>query len=137
MAYNLLEKIVKQQNINNPSQILDTLNIAVLETLKQKNDEESTAKFGMDMSFIRIDKITRQLEFSGAHNSLYIINNNQLIELKADAVSIGTKRQSTLHFTNHTHQLIKNDQLYLFTDGYADQLGGENRKRFYSSRLKT
>lgn len=136
MAYNLLEKIVKQQNINNPSEILDRLNIAVLDILKQHH-EESTAKFGMDMSLIRIDKATKQLAFSGAHNSLYIINNNQLTELKADAVSIGTKRQITSHFTNHTYQLIKKDQLYLFTDGYADQLGGENRKRFYSSQLKT
>ena len=129
MAYNLLEKIVKQQNINNPSEILDRLNIAVLDILKQHH-EESTAKFGMDMSLIRIDKATKQLEFSGAHNSLYIINNNQLTELKADPVSIGTKRQITSHFTSLTYQLIKNDQLYLFTDGYAEQISGRNRKRF-------
>ncbi|MBI2280535.1 MAG: tetratricopeptide repeat protein [Bacteroidetes bacterium] len=136
MAYNLLEKIVKQQNITTPSEILDNLNMAVLDILKQHH-EESTAKFGMDMALVRIDKTTQQLVFSGAHNSLYIINNSQLTELKADTVSIGTKRQITSHFTNHTYQLIKNNQLYLFTDGYADQLGGENRKRFYSTRLKT
>ncbi len=134
MGYNLIEKIVKQQKITQPSKILDVLNVAVLKTLKQENDENS-AKYGMDMSLVKIEKETKKLEYAGAHNSLFIVRDNNLSVIKADKVAIGTKRQMESNFTNHQFQLKNDDVIYLYSDGYADQLGGPKRKRYYSSKL--
>jgi phosphoserine phosphatase RsbU/P len=73
------------------------------------------------------------LEYAGANNSLYHIVEKELIEYKADKLSIG---KSALHteitFTNHSIKIKKNDHIYIFSDGFADQIGGPNKKKFYS-----
>lgn len=71
------------------------------------------------------------MQYAGAHHPLYIIRNEQLIEFKADRKGIGSVSRTGNQFTNHTFDLQKGDSLYLFTDGFVDQIGGNYRKKFY------
>ena len=127
---NGLNKAVKEYDIITPSKVLDSLNEHVSETLKQDTSE---IKDGMDLSFYSLNTKTNELEFSGANNPLYIISKGELEEIKADRQAIGDKGKS---FTNHKIQLKNGDCIYSFTDGYADQFGGEKGKKFMYGKFK-
>jgi serine phosphatase RsbU (regulator of sigma subunit) len=86
----------------------------------------------MDMSLCAINLKRMELQYAGANNSIYLIRKNQLIEIKADKQSIGADVEDSeiKKFTNHILPLEKGDNLYLYTDGYADQFGGPAGKKF-------
>jgi serine phosphatase RsbU (regulator of sigma subunit) len=134
LGYNMLEDVTKMLPVSRPALILDALNQQVITRLSG-DDKEETVKHGMDISLIVIDPATDVLEFAGAHNSLYIVRDNELIELKADKMNIGTYKQNR-SFTNQFIELKKGDMIYLFTDGFPDQIGGPNRKKFYYQPFK-
>src|SRR5690606_21562277 len=87
------------------------------------------SKDGMDISLIRIDLKTAEIEWSGANNPLYYVSNNELKEIKANKQPIGFS-DIVEPFKNHQVPVKKGDSIYLFTDGYADQFGGEKGKKF-------
>jgi serine phosphatase RsbU (regulator of sigma subunit) len=91
----------------------------------------------MDIALCTIDPATMMLEFSGAHNPVYIIRDNELIELESDPFSIGAYVNGEREYTNHSFQLQKNDCLYLFSDGYMDQFGGPKGKKFMRKQFRT
>ena len=88
----------------------------------------------MDISFCSFDMDTLQMKYAGAHNPIYIIRNGELNEMKPDRIAMG--QDFNQQFNQHTYQLEKNDIVYLFTDGYADQKGGEARRKFYYPPFK-
>ena len=133
LGYNMLENAVKDLQTAKPAYILNTLNEEVNNRLAGDELEEDS-KHGMDISLISIDKKTKLLEFAGAHNSIYIVRANELIELKADKMGIGGKQKEG--FTDQQLQLQKGDMIYLFTDGFPDQIGGRNRKKFFYRPFK-
>lgn len=133
LGYNMLENTIKKTADVTPSEILDELNKEILKSFSKRN-ESTSIHHGMDMSVLTIDTTTNQLQFSGAHNPLYIIRQGQLIELKADRMGVGGIHKHP--FTNQQFELIKGDMLYLFTDGFPDQIGGPNRKKFYYKPFK-
>jgi len=136
MGHNLLTEIVKTQMQFTPATILDELNTQIISTLKQTSTKMS-AKYGMDIAIISINKNFQTLEYAGAHIPLLIFRNKECILLKANKRSIGfLKTDKEFSFTNHTVVLDKNDVLYLFSDGYADQLGGQENKKFFSQTLR-
>ncbi|HSH64434.1 MAG TPA: tetratricopeptide repeat protein, partial [Bacteroidia bacterium] len=130
LGYNMLENMAKDLT---PATILDTLNREVNTRLAGQDTSEES-KHGMDISIIAIDRKTNCLEFAGARNSLYVVRENELIELKADKMSIGNRQTNS--FTNQFIDIKKGDMLYLFTDGFPDQIGGPNRKKFYYQPFK-
>ena len=140
-AYDMLEKIGKEKKIVEPAQILDVLNMAIKSELAENDNDAalishntSSEKFGMDMSVISIDRKKMELQFAGARNSMVLIRSDKtLIEIKADRVTIGS---ATDKFTNHTLLLQKDDMIYLFSDGYADQIGGPQRKKYLAGNFK-
>jgi serine phosphatase RsbU (regulator of sigma subunit) len=134
LGYNMLEDVVKTFPASRPAVILDALNQQVITRLSG-DDKEETIKHGMDISLFSIDTTTDGLEFAGTHNSLYIVRNEELIELKSDKINIGASRQNR-YFTNQFIELKKGDMIYLFTDGFPDQIGGPNRKKFYYQPFK-
>ncbi len=91
---------------------------------------------GMDVGFCNIDINKMELNFAGAHRPLYLIRNNVLTEVKGDNLSIGGHSFERKKYTNNIIQLQKEDALYMFSDGYTDQFGGEKGKKFSSRRLK-
>jgi len=78
---------------------------------------------------------TKQVQFSGAYNSMYLIRNNELIEFKADRMPIGIHPKDSNKFTNHEIQLENGDTFYLFSDGYVSQFGGEKDEKFKTKRF--
>jgi serine phosphatase RsbU (regulator of sigma subunit) len=136
VGYNILKHSVNNNNFTTPSLILDALNQGVSETLHHGH-EESQAKDGMDLSFCTIDYKNMELQFAGAFNPLYLIRDEQLIQTKADKFPIGLfLGEEKKKFTNHKIKLVKGDTIYIFSDGYADQFGGPNGKKFMANHFR-
>jgi len=89
----------------------------------------------MDIAFCTINLETKKLQFAGAYNSLYLFRNNALIELKADRMPVGIHPSGTNAFTNHEIDITKGDTIYMFSDGYASQFGGESGQKFMTKNL--
>lgn len=132
-GYNLLDRIVTEKKITQTDTILNELNTAIINTMADENDE-LYVKNGMDISLIKLNKISKQLEFSGAKNNLFIARNGQLNEIKSDKMSIGHIFAGD--FTIKKEQLQSGDILYLYTDGYKDQKGGNKNKSLLATPFK-
>lgn len=159
---NALNRTVKEFGVFDPGKILDKVRELVVETFIRKDSQEvkSEVMDGMDISLISIEfggdtAEDVAIKWAGANNPLWIIrkmkntlhegtissNSNlatsefNLIEIKANKQSIG-KTDTPMPFTTHSVQLNKGDQIFLFTDGYADQFGGEKGKKFKYQQLK-
>ncbi len=136
VAYNLLKQAINEQKLTKPSEILNSLTLNLNSTL-QLSDNNYVVMDSMDISLCFIDKLNLNLQYAGAHNPVYIIRKGELIELKADAHSIGEIFTSDFTgFVNKEIELEINDSIYLFSDGYVDQFGGPNRKKFLSRQFK-
>lgn len=130
-AYNLMERIAKENKNASPNVILDKLNQQVIETLHQKNDQTSV-KHGMDLALLKIKG--NEIEYAGARNPLLIVRpGKELKEIKADKMFIGGALGK---FTNNKVEVEKGSMLYVFTDGYADQKGGPKNEKYFISVLK-
>ncbi|MDB4534422.1 tetratricopeptide repeat protein [Vicingaceae bacterium] len=130
---NALSKAVKEYNIYSPEEILNKVNDIVKDALHNKADE---VRDGMDISLCVWDKSTNKLLFSGAFNSFYYCRNNELNILKADRMPIGKYIHNDKLFSLHEVQLQKGDMIYLYTDGYADQFGGEQGRKFKTKSFR-
>ena len=133
LGFIMLNDIVKTIENASPAEILTEVNTQLMNTLHQ-DGEHSTGKFGMDIALIKYNKLTKELIFAGAHNPLVIINESGINELKSDKVAIGTIK--TTSFNNQTVQVKEGDMIYIYSDGYPDQIGGEKRKKFLSFNMK-
>jgi len=132
----LLKDIVNNmKNTLQANVILNELRDQVILSLRQTGKVDE-ARDGMDISLCILDSDQMTLQFAGAHNPLYHVRNGKLTEVKADMMPIGISSEAAKSFSNHELKLHKDDILYLFSDGYTDQLGGERRKRFMTSRFK-
>ena len=129
VGHNLLKDTLKNTDLVSPALIMDTLNEGVANTLHTHSSEQKT-KDGMDMALCAINYDTLELQFAAAFNPLYLIRNGELTQYKADKFPVGAFIGEKQHFTNNTIQLQKNDILYIFSDGYADQFGGTKGKKF-------
>jgi serine phosphatase RsbU (regulator of sigma subunit) len=132
----LLNEIVNEKNILHPAQILDKLHDGIVSTLNQ--GRENDPKDGMDITLCVIDKKNKELEISTANHSVFIISNNNLQEIEGDIFSIGDEMllHKKSNFTNHTVFLDQETTIYLMSDGYQDQFGGENNTKFMKFNLK-
>jgi tetratricopeptide (TPR) repeat protein/serine phosphatase RsbU (regulator of sigma subunit) len=135
VAHNLLSEAVTGNKISQPSLILDEVNKGLWEKVKQKQEASSTAD-GMDISICRLDRDANELQYAGAFSPLWIASNGVMKEVKADKITIGLKNSETRKFTNNTVQLHKGDTIYLFTDGFADQFGGEKGKKLMTKQFR-
>ncbi len=137
LGFNMLENVVKKNKIIQPSKILDSLNQEVVMRLTQIESIEEM-KHGMDIALISIDTKTNLLEYAGAHNHIYIVREQELIEIRADNRTIGfDNKNNTILYKNKSMELKKGDMIYLFTDGFPDQFGGPQRKKFYYGPFRT
>ncbi len=130
----LLNQIVNIERITSPELILKRLHIKVRQALKQ---DTSTSKDGMDIALCVIDLQNKILEYAGAKNPLVYIQDNMLHEIKADRHSIGGEQlEIERTFIKHTITLHTPTWIYLFSDGFPDQFGGNYRKKFLTKNLK-
>lgn len=132
----LLNQTINNSEINSAAVALDFLNRELKKSLN-KNSNETPLRDGMDVAFCCIDIQGMRLEFAGANNPLYVVRNKELFEFKGDKQPITAAIDSeSKAFTNTLFTLQKGDCIYLFTDGYADQFGGEKEKKFLYKRFK-
>jgi len=132
-AYNHLERIINEAHAVSPQIILDDLNEAVVKTMGTDKDIASV-KHGMEMTLIKLYKETNELEYSGANGYGLIVRQGRVIELKGDTMPIGNL--SDISFSLKKERLVPGDMIYLFSDGYKDQKGGPDNKRFYIRPFK-
>ncbi len=136
IGYNSLNKIVNERQITEAAAILDQLNEEVYKTLHVQSKDRDV-KDGMDLALLVYDSETRELQYAGANNPLYLIRRGELVEYKADRFAIGILSvDSGKKFTNHVLKIEEGDVSYIFSDGYADQFGGPMGKKFKSRQLK-
>lgn len=136
----LLNEIVNSRRVLSPELILQELNEGIRNVLKQ---DQNDSRDGMDIAIITLWKDENSfttLEYAGAMNPLYYVRNEELVEIKADKKPIGgfhTNKNAAPHFTKHTVALGKEPTtIYLCSDGFQDQFGGENGKKFMVKRLR-
>jgi serine phosphatase RsbU (regulator of sigma subunit) len=130
-----LHQIVKENNILQPSLILDGLRERVIVALSQQ-DGQDARKDGMDIALCVLDKSSGILEFAGANNPLYYVKDGEMIEIKGDKMPVGYMPERNGPFTNHKIQLSTGDALYIFSDGFADQFGGPKGKKFKYKQMR-
>lgn len=128
----LLSKTIKEDNLIEPCEILDAVS-EELETFFSKNEKK--VHDGMDISLICLDESSNDIIFSGAHNPLVYIKNGELNSIVGDKQPVGACVYKK-RFTQHVINKDMADSIYLFSDGFADQFGGPNYKKYSKKRLR-
>ncbi len=136
LGISFLEEIVNRRGITESGQILNELRKEIQRALHQKGTCEE-AKDGMDISLCVIDSTKKIIQYSGAYNNLYLIREGELIEYRADRMPIGIFEMPEKDFASQNIPSRPGDLIYMFSDGYADQFGGPNHKKFMYCSLKT
>ncbi|MDY0197885.1 MAG: tetratricopeptide repeat protein [Tenuifilaceae bacterium] len=130
-----LYEIVNKEGVMQPAQILNMLRDFIKQTLSQtgKQDEQ---KDGMDISLCMLDTENMKLEWAGAYNPLLLIRNGEITEYKADKMPVAIHITDHQPFTNHVIDINPDDRFYMYSDGFADQFGGDNGRKYMSKRFK-
>ncbi|MEO6303393.1 MAG: SpoIIE family protein phosphatase [Bacteroidia bacterium] len=128
LGNSFLNELVVENKLFKADEILNRLRDKVIAALFQKGQTQQ--KDGMDMVLCVWNKMDNTLEFAGANNALYLVRDKQLTEYKGDKMPIGSYLEENKKFTSQKITLQTNDKIYLSTDGFADQFGGEKGKKF-------
>ncbi len=129
LGVEFLNEIVNNIGIVQPNKILNNIRGRVIKLMTQTGKVGETSD-GMDIALVSIDLENYTLQYAGAFNPLFIIRNNNLSEIKGDRMPIGFHEKIDKPFINHEIQIKANDSIYLFSDGYKDQFGWRNDKKF-------
>ena len=130
-----LDKAVKEDHLSNPSNILDKMNEYVKTALQQ--DENKELRDGMEVALCKLNTATNELEFAGANLSLLLIRKGEIEDVKANKCTVGSVQEHVTQApTTHKLKLERGDSFYVFSDGFADQMGGKNNKKYKSVNLK-
>lgn len=131
----LLNEVVNVRGIEDPSEVLDYLHAHVASRLNQHDNE---VRDGMDISLCVIDRTNKQLQYAGAKSPLIRICGGELQEIKGDRLAIGglPPKQQQGSYTTHTFSLQEDATYYIFSDGYQDQFGGPEGRKFLYKRFK-
>lgn len=129
-----LNKIINEEGITTPSQILNRLREYIVMSLKQKGIT-GEVKEGMDMALCTINYETNILQYAGAMNPMLLIKNDEMCVIKADNMPVSISMEMA-PFTNNTFQLNQGDSFYIFSDGFPDQFGGPKNRKFMSKNFR-
>ena len=135
LGISFMNEIVQKRKIIQTNQALNELRKQTKQALRQTG-KKGEADDGMDIALCAFDTKTKMLQYSGANNSLYLIQDGELIEIKADRMPIGFYPNEKPSFTNHDIQLKEGDIFYLFSDGFSDQFGGEKGFKYKTANFK-
>ncbi len=137
IGFELFRKITHTEGIQEPANILQELNSDFAEIFGDV--ENVTLRDGMDIALCVIDRQKSVVEFAGAFNPMYLVRDDRIIEIKGDRYSIGLDEHEEGEeqiFHTHRYELTPQDMIYIFTDGYADQFGGPEGKKFKYRRFR-
>ena len=135
LGFELFRNTFAKMKEDNPASFLTALNEEFTRFLS--DEQNYNLRDGMDVSLCIFDMQNKILQFAGAINSLYIIRDNKIKEFKADRFSVSLFKERNLqHFNNTVIELKKNDMIYMFSDGYANQFGGPEGKKYKYRRFR-
>ena len=135
IGHNSLNKVVREYGLTRPSAIVDQLNNEVMKALMQRH--EKAINDGMDLALIAFNKKNFTLEFAGAYNPLYVVRKGEVFVYKGDRFPIGmTTMDEKKNFTNQQVDIRPGDMVYMCSDGYADQFGSADVKKYKSGNVK-
>ena len=130
----LLNEIIIDKGVKDTDKILGEMRSQIIKSLHQ--EEDGGQKDGMDISLCKLNIKKKLVEFSGAHNSLIHISEDELYNYRGDHQPVGLLLGDKKPFTKHEVKLKKNDMLYIYSDGYQDQFGGEKGKKYMGAKFK-
>jgi serine phosphatase RsbU (regulator of sigma subunit) len=130
----LLNEIIIEKEIKDTDKILHEMRAQIIKSLGQ--EQEGGQKDGMDISLCKLNMKNKSVEFSGAHNSLVHVRDEELKTYRGDHQPVGLLLGDKKPFTKHKVKLKKNDMLYIYSDGYQDQFGGEKGKKYMAAKFK-
>ncbi len=140
VASSFLKQSLTEKFVNNTGDVLDYLNKNITATLNQSSKARNRISDGMDLAIIAIDYRHNKLHYAGANNSIYIFrkaeSSTQLFVLKPTKQSIGSGSAVTKNYESQIFDLQAGDTIYMFSDGYPDQFGGEKDKKFNYRRFR-
>ncbi len=139
LGISLLNQIIIEEQQSNTSLILQRLNHKLKKAFAYSMDYQDEDKYhdGMDIALCCIDPDQQKIEFAGAFRPLYLVRNNVLRELKGSRYPIGgLYLESDRSYSNISFDYLAGDKLYLCSDGFADQFGGNSNKKFMTKKFK-
>lgn len=131
----LMEKTINEDNIEIPSEILAVMNKELEKIFSREKNIGTIIRDGMDIGICVIDRKRKKFNYAGAFFPLYLIRDGSLIEIAADKIIIGMN-PDRLPYIDHEIDLIEDDIFYIFSDGYVDQFGGAENKKFMYRRFR-
>jgi serine phosphatase RsbU (regulator of sigma subunit) len=131
----LIEKTINEDNIEVPSKILAVMNKELEKTFSREKNIGTIIRDGMDIGLCVIDRQRKKIQFAGAFFPLYLIRDGSLTEIIADKIIIGMNPENQ-PYTDHEMAILDNDIFYIFSDGYVDQFGGSENKKFMYRRFR-
>jgi len=134
VANSIFKEVFINKKISNPQDALQALDIEL--DLAVNKNQDANFNDGMDVALVRISKTSNLLEFTGAFRPVLIARGNEITELKGSRYPIGFYSGVEKQFENISFQLEKDDCVYLFTDGFIDQFGGEKQKKLNKTNFK-
>ncbi|HEY0031458.1 MAG TPA: SpoIIE family protein phosphatase [Bacteroidia bacterium] len=135
VAISHLNESIIEKNLVHPNDILDNMRKGIISSLNPEGSEEES-KDGVDCVLCAYNFDSMKLEFAAANNPLWLIRNGEITEYKGDKMPVGKHHGNLSPFTLQTVPLQKGDLIYTFTDGYADQFGGEKGKKYKYKQLQ-
>lgn len=132
IGHQLLNRVIVEKKIYSPDKILESMNKVIGEVW---NEKQRHTYDGMEVAICIIDKKVNKISFAGARRPICIIENRELSYIKGDRHPVDGREKVT--YTKHEFDLKPNIQIYLYSDGYQDQFGGKENKRFMSENLKS
>ncbi len=131
-----LNQAILEGQLTNPADILSFVNVGIKRALRQNEEAENASRDGMDATIVSIDKQNMNLQVSGAHNSLVLIRDGELLEFKTTKVAVAGFTPEDQVYDLTEYDLKEGDCLYMTTDGYVDQFGGPKGKKLKSAVYK-
>ena len=135
LGVSFLNELVIKEGISDPGQILDQMRIKVVHALGQELGK-NTSTDGMDMALCVFDKASNKMEFAGANNPVVMIRGNDYLEIKGNKMPVGIYGRMEEPFTKHVIPLKSGDRVYLYSDGFADQFGGSQGRKFMKKNFR-
>lgn len=135
LGHSFLNEITDIQGITQPDKILNKLREKIIGTLKQK-DSDRFSRDGIELAVCSIDTKNKQIDYSGAYSPVIVYSGKKITELKPNKMPIGFHLTRKSKFALQTISYKKGDLLYFFTDGYYDQFGGPQNKKYGQKRFK-
>ncbi len=134
LGITFLDDITPRTNIKHAGEVITLLRDTITGVLNNKENSNQSNN-GIDIGLFVLNNKTLQLEFSGANRFIWILRENEIIELKGDKLPIGGHVSEKI-YNDYNFNLKKGDNIYLFTDGYTDQFGGDENRKFMKNRFK-